>query len=572
MTDHRPWFASYPSDVAKTLEPYPERTVSAALEDAAERFGDRPAVAFFGRHLSYGALLREVERFSGVLAGAGVRRGDRVGLLLPNTPQYVIAFHATVRLGAIAVGLSPLYTRRELSHVINDAGVKVIVVLDQVFDRLEHVRGEVGTRGTIVTRLTDYMRFPLNLLTPLKLRWEARKEGEPWPPVPVDAPVAWWGDLMDDVGSAPSPAAIDVVEDPAALLYTGGTTGLPKGAMLSHRNVVVNAMQGAAWFPMLRDGREATMCILPFFHSFGMLAMNLTILKAGKLILLPKFELKRTLRQIQKEKPTLFPGVPRLFIALNEAPEARRYDLGSITACISGAAPLPQAVAERFEQITGGATLVEGYGLTETSPVTHANPLQGRRKAGSIGLPLPDTDCRIVDLDDPERTLGAEEPGELCIRGPQVMLGYWNMPKETAETVQDGWVRSGDVAVMDEDGYFSIVDRIKDLIIVSGYNVYPNEVEEVLYGHPKISKVSVIGVPDDETGEAVKAFIVLKEGEEATAAEIQEWASDPDHGLAAYRVPTRIEFRRTLPESLAGKVLRRELRDEEEAREQQRDG
>jgi long-chain acyl-CoA synthetase len=333
--------------------------------------------------------------------------------------------------------------------------------------------------------------------------------------------------------------------------------------MLSHRNLVANAMQAAAYIE-LGEGVEALLGSLPFFHSFGMLVMNAAIVQAGKLIPIPNpRDLHLVMAEIQKEKPTFVPGVPRFFNALNESPLAKKYDLSSVTACISGAAPLPTAVAEKFAQITNGAILVEGYGLTEASPVTHGNPLHGERRPGAIGLPVPDTDCKIVDLANPERALGSGERGELCIRGPQVMLGYWNRPEETALAIRNGWLHTGDVAVMDEDGYFRIVDRLKEMVNVSGFNVYPNEVEEALFRHPKVSKVAVIGVPDPKTGEAVKAFVVLKEGETATPEELVAWARDPANGLTAYRAPKQVEIRDSLPETMIGKVLRRILVEEE---------
>jgi long-chain acyl-CoA synthetase len=385
----------------------------------------------------------------------------------------------------------------------------------------------------------------------------------------------WWEQLMRSDLPAVPPAQIDSENDLAALVYTGGTTGLAKGAMLTHANLVRNAMQSAAWFPGLRDGGESVMCVLPFFHSYGMtVCMNLGILLGAKLVLVPRFELKRVLKTVQKEKPTLFPGVPRLYVSINESKETPNYDLRSITACLSGAAPLPAAVAEKFERITGG-NLVEGYGLTETSPVTHANPVLGTRRPGTIGLPITDTDCRVVELGDWTLDVPPGEPGQLIIAGPQVMKGYWNRPEETELVLKrdaDGraWLLSGDVAVMDEDGYFSIVDRMKDVIIVSGFNVYPTEVEDVLHRHPKVLQVSVIGVPDERTGEAVKAFIVLREGEKpgvtVTEKDIVDFAGDPEHGLSRYRVPKQIEFRNSLPETMIGKVLRRVLVAEERER------
>lgn len=564
MTEHRPWFASYQTEVPRTLEPYPRTSVFSMLESSARRFPDRPAMAWFGRHMSYRFLLAEVERFSAVLSTLGVGKGDRVGLILPNCPQYVIAYYATVRIGAILVGNNPLYTQREMEHQLKDAGVEVVVVLDQLYPNFEPVFRGLGVRGVIATKVTDYMRFPLKQLAPLKFKREAKHEGKPWPPVPGGARVKWWSALMKAAGPPPPVATVDPRNDPAGFIYTGGTTGPSKGAMLSHFNLVANTMQATAWFPTIVEGQDAVMCVLPFFHSYGMTTeLNLGILNAAKLVLVPRFDLHLVLKALAKEKPSLFPGVPRLYQALNEAPETRKYDLRSVKACVSGAAPLPQAVAERFREITGGAQVVEGYGLTEASPVTHANPIDGRGRPGTIGLPVPDTECKIVRLEAPDQEVEPGQPGELCIRGPQIMLGYWNRPDETAFMIRNGWLHTGDVAIMDPDGYFRIVDRIKEMIIVSGFNVYPTEVEEVLYRHPKILKLSVAGVPDEETGEAVKAYIVLRPGETATAEEIVAWARDPANGLTGYRVPKQIEFRDSLPETLIGKVLRRVLQEEE---------
>jgi long-chain acyl-CoA synthetase len=332
--------------------------------------------------------------------------------------------------------------------------------------------------------------------------------------------------------------------------------------MLSHFNITSNVRQVSPCITDFERGKDGVMCILPFFHSFGLVAMNFGIAQAGKLVLLPRFELHMALKQLAKEKPTFFPGVPRLFVVLNEAPETAKYDLKSVKACISGAAPLPKAVAERFREVTGGAKLVEGYGLTETSPVTHVNPFEAP-KHGTIGLPIPDTDARIVSLEDPDREMSPGERGELCIRGPQVMLGYWNKPEATAEMIRGGWLHTGDIAVMDDEGFFQIVDRMKDMIIVSGFNVYPTEVEDVIYHHPKVLKVTVVGLPDDQTGERVKAYVVPKEGESLTAEELQAWCRDPAQGLTGYRVPKEWEFRPELPETLVGKVLRRVLVEEE---------
>jgi long-chain acyl-CoA synthetase len=563
--DDRIWLRSYPDDVPESLAPYPEYSLYEFLENAATRFPDRPATAFFGAHMTYAQLEDHVKRFAAAMAAAGVNKGDRIGLILPNCPQYVIAYYGALRIGAIAVGNNPLYTHRELSHQLSDAGCKVIVALDQLYPTLAAIRDDLPMlERVVVTRITDYMKAPLKWLAPLKFRRDAKATGQPWPPVPAGAAVSWWTDMMAEPNPVPPVAEVDARNDVAALVYTGGTTGLAKGTMLSHYNLVANCIQGRAWFPDLRDGEESSMCLLPFFHSYGMtVVMNTGILLAGKLILIPRpSDMDHVLKDIAKEQPTLLPGIPRLYISVTDAAAKKGVDLSSIRACFSGAAKLPQAVAERFEAATGGK-IAEGFGMTESSPVTHANPINGVRKVGSIGLPFPDTDCRIVDLGHRDREVGIGEEGELWVSGPQVMLGYWNRPEETANVITGEWLHTGDVAKMDEDGYFYIVDRIKEMIIVSGFNVYPTEVEEVLYRHPKVAKAAVIGVPDDTTGEAVKAFIVLREGETATTDEIVTWCRDPEVGVTRYRIPKQIEFRDSIPETMTGKVLRRVLVEED---------
>jgi long-chain acyl-CoA synthetase len=568
----RPWLASYPPGVPHTLAPYPERPVWSLLREAADQHPDSPAVVFpvapMAKRLTYRQLVSEAEQFAKALVSQGVKKGDRVGLVLPNCPQFVVAFYALQRLGAVSVGNNPLYTQREMSHQLTDAGIDVLIVLDVLYPLIGAIRDQVGLKKVIVTEIGDYLGFPINRLSRVKQKREAQKEGHPWPPVPPEDEVITWSSLMRRSYPDLPPLEVNAKEDVACLVYTGGTTGLSKGAMLTHYNVVSNALQTASWFVDTKEGEEGILCILPFFHSYGLNAvMSVGIAKSMKLILLPRFELETALKAIDKEKPTLFPGVPRIYIAINESPESKKYDLSSIRACFSGAAPLPVAVAEKFEDISGGR-LVEGYGLTETSPVTHINPIYGKRKFGTIGLPIPDTDCKIVDLDDPEKEVAPGEEGELCIAGPQIMKGYWNKPEETEEMIRvhgDGirWLHTGDIAKVDEEGYFSIVDRKKDMIIVSGFNVYPTDVEQVLYRHPKIKQVCVVGISDDKTGEAVKAFVVLKEGESAEREEILAWARDEKHGLTGYRAPKHVEFRDELPTTMVGKVLRRVLQDEE---------
>jgi long-chain acyl-CoA synthetase len=565
MTEHRPWFSSYPSDVPKTIEPFPEESVFSMLDASARRFPDRPALAWFGRRLTYRQLLEEVERCSAMLAGMGIRKGDRVAVITPNAPHYTIAYYATTRLGAVITGCNPLYTKREMEHQLRDSGAEVVIVADLMYADYAEVFRAIGIEHVVVTRMNDYMPALKKLLAPIAVfKKQQRAQGKPWPPVPKDAEVTRWHVAMKGAGIAPPAATVVPRDDPAGLIYTGGTTGVSKGATLSHMNIVANTMQARAWFPTIVDGEDAILGVLPFFHSFGMLAANLAILKGLKLIPIPNpRDIHAVLESIAKEKASLFAGVPRMYIALNEHPNTPKYDLKSLKVCVSGGAPLPGAVSEEFTRITGGAVLLEGYGLTETAPLATANPFTGERKIGSIGIPAPDTDVRLVSLEDPDRDAEPGEPGELCIKGPQVMLGYWQKPEETAIAIRNGWFHTGDIAVMDPQGYFRIVDRLKDMIIVSGFNVYPTEVEDVLYRHPKISKCAVVGVPDERTGERVKAFIVLKEGETATAGEIISWTKDPEQGLTGYRAPHEVEFRDSLPETMIGKVLRRVLQEEE---------
>ncbi len=565
MSAERPWLDSYPADVPASLTPYPSESVFSMLESSARRFPDRPAMAWFGHRMTYAELLLEVERCSAMLAGLGVAKGDRVAMIMPNSPAFTITFYACMRIGAVAVGNNPVYTAREMAHQLADAEPSVVLVADLMYADFAGVFAEVGIANVIVTRLNDYMPIVKKLLAPvLKFKKQQRAAGKPWPPVAKDAPVLRWHKAMAAVGPVPPVATVDPKNDVAVLIYTGGTTGVAKGAMLSHANLDANARQAWAWITTIVEGEDAVLAALPFFHSYGLLAMVLTGLIAGKLVLVPNpRDIHMILEISHIERPTFFPGVPRLYVAINEFPEVSKFDLKSVKACVSGAAPLPAAVAIEFARVTDGATLVEGYGLTECSPVTHVNPLDGRGRPGSIGMPIPDTEVRIISLDDPDKEMPTGEPGELCVKGPQVMLGYWRRPEETALAIRNDWFHTGDVAVMEPDGFFKIVDRLKDMILVSGFNVYPNEVEDVLYHHPAISKCAVVGLPDERTGERVKAFVVLKDGHTLGADELISWCKDPAQGLTGYRAPKEVEFRDSLPETLVGKVLRRILQDEE---------
>jgi long-chain acyl-CoA synthetase len=542
----QPFYAHYDPGVPKEA-PRPWLLFK-ALEANAQRFPRRVALEFLGRSLTYRELWREVEAFAKGLQEAGLRPGDRVAIMLPNSPQFVIAFYGTLLAGGVGVNVNPLYTPRELRHQLKDAGVQALVILDQLLPRYQEVKAEVPVRTKRRTGIQDYLPFPKNLLYPLMLRRKGQApkalEGVPW--------------RAFLKRGRPEPVAVDL-DDLALLQYTGGTTGLAKGAMLTHRNLSSNALQVRAWIPDFREGEEVVLGAIPFFHVYGMtVAMNLALLGAAKLVLLPRPEIGPIVEAIEKHRVTLFPGVPTLYVAFNNFPGIEKRDLKSVRACISGSAPLPLEVAERFEKLTG-AKLVEGYGLTEASPVTHCNPLYGERRLGSVGLPLPGVDAKVVDEEGKEVPLG--EVGELIVKGPNVMKGYWNRPEETQKALKDGWLFTGDLARMDQDGYFYIVDRKKDMIIAGGYNIYPREVEEVLYGHEAVQEAAVVGVPDPYRGETVAAFIVLKEAYrgKVTEKDIEAFCRA---NLAAFKVPRIIQFRDSLPKSSVGKILKRELTKE----------
>lgn len=554
----RPWARNYPEGVRQHVD-YPLMPVTGLLDEAVRTHPDNAAMIFMGARTTYRQLGERVARLATYLGRLGVKKGDRVCIMLPNLPQFVVSYYAVLRLGATVAAANPMYVERELEYLLNDSGAKVMIVLDLFYPRVKKVREKVALDHVIVTSIADALKFPLNLLYPIKAKREGHAVEVDWGPT-----VHRWKEAL---AAPPDPPRVEVDprRDVAVLQYTGGTTGVPKAAMLSHYNMVVNALQTAEWVPTSERGTERCLTVLPLFHSYGMTtAMNFPVAGAHTMILLPRWVTKDVLETIEKTKPTLFPGAPTMYVGINNYPEVKKYNLSSIKACISGSAPLPVEVQEQFEALTGGK-LVEGYGLSESSPVTHCNPIYGKRVVGSIGLPFPDTDCCILDLETGERQLPAGEVGELAIRGPQVMLGYWNRPEETRATLKDGWLRTGDVARMDEDGFFYIVDRKKDLIIAGGYNIYPREVEEVLYTHPKVKEAAVIGVPDPYRGETVKAFIVLKEGEQATEEEIINYCRQQ---MAAYKIPRLVEFRSELPKTIVGKVLRRLLVEEEKQKQQ----
>jgi len=547
--DEGPWLRNYDKEVPHTVS-LPAASLYGLLEQAAERNPRGTATLFYGARLDYRALKRAVDTFAGALSALGVRKGDRVALILPNFPAYPIAHFGALKLGAVLVPTNPLYVERELEHQLRDSGAETAVVFDKLYPRLAAVRERTAVKRVIVTGVDSFLPLILRLLYRLKDRGR----------VPADASqgVLRLADLLR--GSAGPAAAVPIVpDDPAILLYSGGTTGVSKGAELTHRNALVNVAQVRAWLWQFRDQQEMFLCVLPFFHSYGMTtALHLAPLLASTMLLLPRFDLNEVVARIGKHRPTVFCGVPSMYNAINHHPKASRETVGSIRLCVSGGSGLPEEVQKRFEALTGAA-LVEGYGLSEASPVTHVNPVAGLRKIGSIGLPLPDTDAKVVDPETRE-PLPTGREGELAVRGPQVMQRYWNMPEETAAVLHGGWLLTGDIAVMDDDGYFRIVDRKKDLIISAGMNIYPREVEEVLHQHPKVMEAAVVGIPNKVRDEVVKAFIVARPGETITRSELLEFCRDK---LSRYKLPREIEVRESLPKSLVGKVLKRVLRDEE---------
>ncbi|MBA4538315.1 long-chain-fatty-acid--CoA ligase [Bacillus aquiflavi] len=558
MSERKPWLKHYPKEIPSVLTEEP-RPVQQYLREVANEFPDKVAIHFLGKKVTYQELYEAALKLSRYLRELGINKGDRAAIMLPNTPQAVISYYGILMAGGVVVQTNPLYMEREIEYQMKDSGAKVIITLDVLFPRVMKVMPKTNLEHIIVTAIKDFLPFPKNIIYPFKQKKQfglvvnVNHKGNHHLLTEI---------LKKPVGEEPK-IDFDFNEDLALLQYTGGTTGAPKGVMLTHKNLVSNASMCAAWMYKCKRGEEIVLGVLPFFHVYGMTAvMILAIMQGYKMILLPKFDAETTLKTIQKEKPTLFPGAPTIYIGLLNHPNLQKYNLSSIDSCISGSAPLPIEVQQRFEEITGGK-LVEGYGLTESSPVTHANFLWERPSIkGSIGVPWPETDAAIVSLETGEH-LPPGEIGEIAVKGPQVMKGYWNRPEETEEVLRDGWLFTGDLGYMDEDGYFYVVDRKKDMIIAGGFNIYPREIEEILYEHPDVQEVVVAGVPDPYRGETVKAYIVLKEKATVTEKALNEFARKH---LAAYKVPRIYEFRNELPKTAVGKILRRALVDEERKR------
>ncbi|OAT87089.1 long-chain-fatty-acid--CoA ligase [Desulfotomaculum copahuensis] len=545
-----PWLSAYDPDVPARLD-YPDKPVFALLKENVRRHAERTALIFYGKKISYGQLGGYVDRLAGALKQLGTGPGDRVALILPNCPQYVIAYYAVLQLGAVVVPVNPLSTERELTHIVRDAGVRLAIALNLLAGRMENVRTALRDAGSplleqvIYASMPEFLPFPLNLLYLLKQKSPpACRHGLRFRP------------LLNGSPALACAASADVRRAPAVLIYTGGTTGKPKGVMLSHYALVVNAWQCRAWVNTAPADR--LLAVLPIFHGFGMsVCMNSILLSGGAAILLPRYQPGEILKAVHRHRPTLFAGVPTMFTGLINQPDLSRYDLSSLRGCFSGAASLPPEIKRRFEELTGGR-LMEGYGLTEAVTAKCANPYRGVNKTGSIGVPFPDTVMRIVDAETGARELPPGEVGEIVLKSPDIMLGYYGRPEETAAVVRDGWLYTGDLGYMDADGYFYLVERKKDLIITGGFNVYPREVEDVLYMHPAVKEACVIGVPDGYRGETVVAFIVLRENAAAGADELIAFCRQ---NLLPYKVPRRVEFCPELPKSAIGKVLRRVLRE-----------
>lgn len=555
--EHRPWFKYYDEGVPHSLAPYPEHPLHTFLENSARDFPNHTAVLFKGHRVTYRELNEATDRLAAALAALGVKKGDRVVIFMPNSAQFVISYYAILKAGGIVVATNPLYSPREMEHQFNDCGAEIALVMSNFYHRVKEVQPKTPLKRLIVTNIKEYLPPVLRLLFTLA---KEKKDGHR---VELRDGDLWFQDLLRQYTPDQRPQLEIGPDDIALFQYSGGTTGVPKAAVATHRALIVNTLQMKSWLVDLRLGQEVSLAAIPLFHVYGMVAvMSLTVAIAGAMVMVPNpRDIPDLLENINKYHPTIFMGVPTLYNAINNHPDvqAGKVNLRSIRACISGSAPLLLETKRRFEALTGGK-LAEGYGLSEAPTATHCNPLYGLNKEGSIGLPFPDVDCKIVSLDDGVTELGVNEIGELVIRSPNLMRGYWQMPTETANALREGWLYTGDIARMDEDGYFYIVDRKKELIKASGFQVWPREIEEVLATHPKVQEVGVAGIPDPYRGETVKAWIVLKPGETATPEEIREWCQDK---LAKYKIPTHIEFRTELPKTMVGKVLRRVLVEEE---------
>ena len=559
MTDvqhPQPWLNHYPEGIDWSCE-LTRQPLNDYIDQAAVKFRDRPAIDFLGRKTTSGELAGQIQRAAQGFQKIGVRKGTRVGLCLPNTPYSVICFFGALRAGATIVNYNPLYVERELAFQISDSNTEIMVTMDLevLYPKVAAMLSQTESlRQIVVCRMSPILPAVKGLLFGIVKRKEIAS-------VATDDTTVRYEDLLNNGGN-PEPVDVDIDQDIAVLQYTGGTTGRSKGAMLTQGNLSANISQVLAWFPGLRPGEEKILGVLPLFHVFAMTAvMNFAVASGTEMILLPRYELDQTLKSLSANKATLFPAVPTIYTAINQAPKLSSYDLSSIRYCMSGGAPLPLEVKRKFEEITS-CRLVEGYGLSESSPVATCNSLTGENKENSIGMPVPGTNVSIHSLEPPHELVAPGERGEVWIKGPQIMKGYLNREQETADTLRDGWLRTGDVGYMDEEGHFFLVDRLKDLILCSGYNVYPRMVEEAVYLHPSVAEVTVIGIDDEYRGQSPKAFVKLKDGESLSEDELKTFLEDK---ISKIEMPSQIEFRDELPKTIIGKLSKKELVAEEQA-------
>lgn len=551
--NERPWLKTYPADIAWNTT-FSEKALTALLDGAVARFANHPAIDFLGRTFTYGEIGKLTDRAAKGFQSLGVKKGIKVGLFLPNCPQFIICYYAILKAGGTVVNFSPLYSEPELRHQIEDSQTDIMVTLNltALYPKMAAMLTGSRLKTIVVGTMSEVLPFPKNILFPLV-------KGKDIAKTPVDVRHVSFKALTANDGKY-VPVEINPQDDIAVLQYTGGTTGVSKGAMLTHANLYANTQQATMWFSGLEPGKERMMGVLPFFHVFAMTSvMNLSINIGAEIIIHPRFELLPVLKDISAKKPTLMPGVPTMFTAINNLATIDQYDLSSLKACISGGAPLPVEVKQKFEA-RSGCKVIEGYGLTESSPIAACNPLRGTNKAGSIGLPMPGTEIVITDRENPDRVMPRGEAGEICIVGPQVMKGYWGRPEATTNTIRAGRLHTGDVGYLDEEGYTFIIDRMKDLILCGGFNVYPRHVEEAIYQHTAVAEVTVIGIPDDYRGESPKAFIKLKEGQAVT---VEEMTSFLRERLGKHEIPSEIEFRPELPKTMIGKLSKKELVAEE---------
>ncbi len=550
--NNKPWLKNYDEGVPQTID-YPEVPLFHFLEDVAKKNPNAVCTIYEGARITYGEMNQLSDRLAAALAKLGLKKGDRVGIFIPNTPQFAIAYYGVLKAGGVVVATNPLYTERELEHQANDSGMEMMLVMSNFYNKVKNVQAKTKIKKVIVTNIKE-------ALPPIKaMLFSLLKEKKAGFRVTLAEGDLWMKDLIAQNKPEDRPQVDVTPDDLAVFQYSGGTTGVPKAAMAMHRNLVANTLQIRSWMPSVEPGKEVMLMAIPLYHVYGMVAgMNFALSIASSVVMVPNpRDLPSLLNNLQTYKATLFPAVPALYNAINNNPDVKagKYNLGSIKACISGSAPLLKETKEKFEGLTGG-TVFEGYGMSEAPTATHCNPFSGKNKVGSIGMPLPDVEVRIVDVDDGVTVLDVGGVGEIVVRGPQVMKGYHNMPTETANTLRDGWLYTGDIGRMDEEGYFYIEDRKKDLIKPGGFQVWPREVEEVIQEHPKVFECAVAGIPDPNSGEAVMAWIVLHEGQSSDLNEIRTHCKG---NMAGYKVPKRVEFIDELPKTSVGKTLRREL-------------